>query len=119
MLSRLVGQFPQHTFYGYEWNPVPYLVAKKRFAKHQNTQIIKADLMKTDLKHLDVVFFYLGHIPGLGNRLKQALKPSAIVISKVFEVKGWKPKKVIETRLLGFKSKVFVYQVRDQKRQQP
>ena len=71
--------------------------------------------MKMDLKHLDIALCYLAHIPGLGNRLKKALKPSAVVISEVFEIDGWTPKKIVESRLFGFKSKIFIYQVRDQK----
>ena len=115
LLAGLAPKFPQHIFYGYEWDPFPYTIAKKRLKKYKNTQIIRADLMKVDLKHLDIALCYLAHIPGLGDRLKKTLKPSAIVISEVFEIDGWKPKKIIQSRLLGFKSKIFIYQVQDQK----
>ena len=115
LLTGLSPKFPQHAFYGYEWDPLPFNIAKRRLRKYKNTQIIRADLMKTDLKHLDIALCYLAHIPGLGNRLKKVLKPSALVISEVFEIDGWKAQKVIESRLLGFKSKIFIYHVRDQK----
>ena len=115
LLAGLAPKFPNHDFYGYEWDPLPYQIAKRRLKKYKNTQIIRADLMKTDLKHLDVVLCYLAHIPGLGDRLKKTLKPSAIVISEVFEIDGWKPQKTVQSRLFGFKSKIFIYRVRDQK----
>lgn len=115
LLAGLAPNFPHHIFYGYEWDPLPFNIAKRRLKKYKNTQIIHADLMKENLKHLDIVLCYLAHIPNLGNRLKKALKPSALVISEVFEIKGWKPKKIVQSRLLGFKSKIFIYQVRDQK----
>ena len=115
LLAGLSQKFPKHNFFGYEWDPLPFSIAKRRLKKHKNTKIIRADLMKTDLKHLDIALCYLAHIPGLGNRLKKALKPSAVVISEVFEIDGWTPKKIVESRLFGFKSKIFIYQVRDQK----
>ena len=115
LLAGLAPKFPKHSFYGYEWDPFPYQIAKRRLKKCKNTQIIRADLMKADLKHLDIALCYLAHIPGLGNRLKKTLKPSAIVISEVFEIDGWKPYRVVESRLIGFKSKIFIYRVRDQK----
>lgn len=115
LLAGLVSKFKQHHFFGYEWDPLPYAIAKRRLKKYKNTEVIRADLMKTDLSHLDIALCYLAHIPGLGNRLKKTLKPSAIVISEVFEIDGWTPSQILTSRLLGFKSKVFIYQVRDQK----
>ena len=115
LLAGLAPKFPQHSFFGYEWDPLPYNIAKRRLKKCKNTQIVRADLMKTELKHLDIALCYLAHIPGLGDRLKKALKPSAIVISEVFEIDGWKAQKIVESRLFGFKSKIFIYRVRDQK----
>ena len=115
LLAGLSPKFPQHSFFGYEWDPLPFNIAKRRLKKYKNTQIIRTDLMKTDLKHLDIALCYLAHIPGLGNRLKKALKPSATVISEVFEIDGWKPQKIVYSRLFGFKSKIFIYQVKAQK----
>ena len=115
LLAGLSPKFPHHIFYGYEWDPLPFNIAKRRLKKYKNTQIIRVDLMKTDLKHLDRALCYLAHIPGLADRLKQALKPSAIVISEVFEIHDWTPQKIIQSRLLGFKSKIFIYQVGAQK----
>ena len=115
LLSALAPQFPKHKFFGYEWDPLPFNISKRRLRKYKNTQIIRADLMKTDLKHLDIALCYLAHIPGLSDRLKQALKPSAMVITEVFEIKGWKPQKIIHSRLFGFKSKIFIYRAGDQK----
>ena len=115
LLAGLSPKFPKHKFFGYEWDPLPFNIAKRRLGKYKNTCIIRADLMKTDLKHLDIALCYLAHIPGLGDRLKKTLKPSAIVISEVFEIDGWEPRNIIESRLLGFKSKIFIYRVQDQK----
>ena len=115
LLSGLAPKFPKHTFFGYEWDPLPFNIAKRRLKKYKNTQIIRADLMKVNLKHLDIALCYLAHIPGLGDRLKKTLKPSALVISEVFEIDGWIPQKIVASRLFGFKSKIFIYRVRDQK----
>ena len=115
LLSALAPKFPKHKFFGYEWDPLPFNIAKRRLRKYKNTSIIRADLMKENLKHLDIALCYLAHIPGLGDRLKVALKPSALVISEVFEIKGWKPYKIIHSRLLGFHSKIFIYRVQNQK----
>ena len=115
LLAGLAPKFSKHVFYGYEWDPLPFNIAKRRLRKYKNTSIIRADLMKENLQHLDIALCYLAHIPGLANRLKQTLKPSAFVISEVFEIKGWKPQKTIQSRLFGFKSKIFIYRVQDQK----
>lgn len=115
LLSGLAPKFPNHKFFGYEWDPLPFNIAKCHLKKYKNTQIIHADLMKENLKHLDIALCYLAHIPGLANRLETSLKPSALVISEVFEIDGWKPQKIIQSRLLGFKSKIFIYQVGAQK----
>ncbi|MGN0919492.1 MAG: class I SAM-dependent methyltransferase [Alphaproteobacteria bacterium] len=115
LLVGLAPKFSKHNFYGYEWDPFPFNIAKRRLKKYKNTRIIRADFMETNLKHVDIALCYLAHIQNLGNRLKQTLKPSAIVISEVFEIDGWTPKKIVNSRLLGFKSKIFIYQVRDQK----
>ena len=115
LLSGLAPKFPQHHFYGYEWDPLPFNIAKRRLKKYKNTQITRANLMTENLKHLDIALCYLAHIPGLGDRLKMALKPSALVISEVFEIDGWKPFKIIHSRLLGFQSKIFIYRVQDQR----
>ena len=115
LLFSLAPQFPKHNFYGYEWDPLPFNIAKRRLKKYKNTQIIRANLMTENLKHLDIALCYLAHIPGLGDRLKVALKSSALVISEVFEIDGWTPYKIIHSRLLGFHSKIFIYRVQDQK----
>ena len=115
LLAGLSPKFPKHNFFGYEWDPFPFNIAKGRLKKYKNTRIIRADLMKTDLKHLDIALCYLAHIPGLGNRLKKTLKPSAVVISEVFKIDGWTPQKIVESRLFGFKSKIFIYRVGAQK----
>ena len=115
LLAGLSPKFPKHKFFGYEWDPLPFNIAKRRLKKYKNTRIIQGDLMKTDLKHLDIALCYLAHIPGLGDRLKKALKPSALVISEVFEITGWMPQRIVNSRLFGFKSKIFIYRVRDQK----
>ena len=115
LLAGLAPKFPKHKFFGYEWDPLPFNIAKRRLKKYKNTQIIRADLMKANLKHLDIALCYLAHIPGLGDRLKKNLKPSALVISEVFEIDGWRAQKVVASRFLGFKSKIFIYRVLDQK----
>ncbi|MBO7483922.1 MAG: class I SAM-dependent methyltransferase, partial [Alphaproteobacteria bacterium] len=58
LLAGLSPKFPQHKFFGYEWDPLPFNIAKRRLKKYKNTHIIRADLMKINLKHLDIVLCY-------------------------------------------------------------
>lgn len=115
ILARLAKKFPQHHFIGYEWNPLPFRLAQLRFKKYKNVQVFQVDLMKQDLKHIDVAICYWSSKDSFGDKLKRSLSKSAIVLSEIFEIKGWKPHQVIQSRVLGFKTKVFIYKLLEQK----
>jgi len=52
---------------------------------------------------------------GYARKLKHSLKKSAIVLSEIFEIKGWKVYKKVTSRMFGFKTAVFIYHMQNQK----
>jgi len=116
LLVRLAKQFPHHRFVGYEWNPLPYRLAKWRLKKYQNVQVIQADLMHQNLSHIDVAVCYWSSKIEFAQKLKKSMKKSAIILSEIFKIKGWKVHQIIQSRVLGFQTKVFIYRVSDQKK---
>ena len=116
LLAKLARQFPQHKFVGYEWNPLPFHLAKIRLRKYPNVTLFHADLMKEDLSSIDVAIFYWCPEADFTRKLEKSLKKSAIVLSEIFEVKKWKLYKKVVSRLFGFKTSVFIYRLKDQKK---
>lgn len=115
LLARLAKQFPHHQFVGYEWNPLPFRLAKWRLKKYSNVQVIQADLMQQDLSQIDVVVSYWAPKVELGQKLKKSMKKSAIVLSEIFAIPGWKVHQKVASRVLGFQTTVFIYHLQDQK----
>ena len=79
---------------GYEISLLPYLLARLRapFARGKGrASIFFRDLWKTDLRDVDVVYFFLmpDKIDRLKEKLMRELKPGAKVISYVWPIKGW------------------------------
>lgn len=81
---------------GYEINPALHFFASVRRllvpTYWQSTKFIMTDLWKTKLHDYDVVAVY-GLSPimqRLGVKLKDELRPGAIIVSNVFEIPGWK-----------------------------
>lgn len=114
LLARLARQFPQHRFVGYEFNPLPYHLAKLRLKKYKNVQIIQANLMTQDLSHIDVAVCYWSSGVEFSDKLKKSLKKSAVVVCEIFELKNWIKHKKIISHVLGFQTQVFVYRMKDQ-----
>ncbi len=115
LLSCLARQFPKHQFIGYEWNPLPYRLAQWRLKKYKNVQVIQADLMGQDLSHIDVAVCYWSSKIEFAQKLKKSMKKSAIVLSEIFKIQGWKIHKKVASRVLGFQTTVFVYYLIEEK----
>ena len=115
LLAHLARQFPQHQFVGYEWNPLPFYLAKLRLKKYPNARVIRADVMREDLSHIDLVVCYWLSEIDYAQKLRRSLKKSAIVLSEVFEVKEWKAHRTVASRLCGFQTQVFIYHMAEQK----
>ena len=58
ILFRLAEKYPQHRFKGYEWDVVPYSVAKKRAKKFPNVEIFRQDFMKADYTKDNVLILF-------------------------------------------------------------
>ena len=115
LLFRLARQFPQHQFIGYEWNPLPFRLARYRLRKYPNVRVFQTDLMREDLSHIDVAICYWSSKIEFAEKLKESMKKSAVVISEIFEITGWKIHCKVVSRIFGFRTAVFIYRVFDQK----
>lgn len=85
-----------HKSVGYEINPTLHLFAQARkliTPKYwQTTRFECRDLWNIQLNKYDVIAVY-GLAPimdRLGSKMKEELKPGAIVVSNVFEIPGWR-----------------------------
>ena len=114
LLARLAQQFPQHKFIGYEWNPLPFYVAKLRLKKYPNVRVIKADVMHENLSSVDVVVCYWLSKKEYAQKLARSLKKSAIIVSEIFKIEGWKVHKKVVSQLFGFQTRVFIYHMCEQ-----
>lgn len=114
LLIALAKKFPQHSFIGYDWDTLPYLIARFRVRKFKNIQIHKANFMQQDLHDADLIFFFCGDgiaLP-LAEKLCRELPPKTPVISEAFELPLLSLKKVIKTKtFFVLPLSVFVYEV--------
>lgn len=108
LIKPLAKKFPQHQFYGYEWDQIPFHMAKVYLKNQKNVSLIYGDFLKQDLKHLDIIVCYLGST-GLEKSLKQKFKKGALILSAIFPIKGWTPIQIIHSNLYGLKTKIFIY----------
>ncbi|KAK1945987.1 Protein-lysine N-methyltransferase [Phytophthora citrophthora] len=66
-------------------------------ALRKRVEIVHADFMEVDLSDADVVvLFFLPH-EEIAHFLQQKLRPGTRVITYVFQIAQWKPKKIIRT----------------------
>ncbi len=112
LLLPLAKRFPHHVFIGYEWDWLPYLLAKFRCRNHPNIKIIKADFMKQNYHNAGLVLCYTGPYlkHRLGHKLNNELSKGTHVISEAFELDELPQKKEISSPTLKMPMKVFLYQ---------
>lgn len=80
---------------GYELNPLLWLISWIRSFANKNISVKYGDFWKVSLSDADVVMAFLipRTMPRLGKKAAAQMKPSAKLISYVFEIPGKKPLK--------------------------
>lgn len=95
-----VGKLPGVEVFGFELSPIFYAISYLNllFSGVENFWLKMSNFFNADLSDADYVFFFLmpAAVEKLKDKLEKELKPGAIVISFVFEIKGWDPYEVIE-----------------------
>lgn len=103
---------PDAKLVGYELAPAPYLLARwKRWLKKSRIQLYYRDFNKSDLSSCDVVFCFLiaSVMPKLETKLREELKPGALVISYGFTFPTWQPERSLPNPDPKRKSKIHIY----------
>ncbi|MBR1778318.1 MAG: class I SAM-dependent methyltransferase [Alphaproteobacteria bacterium] len=112
LLIPLAQKFPQHHFIGYDWDKVPYFIAKFRSRKIPNIQLFNRNFMKENYSDVQLIVCYIGpslKIP-LGKKLYEELPEGAFVVSETFELDFLSLQEVIQANTLKIPTKVFLYQ---------
>jgi SAM-dependent methyltransferase len=112
---RRLKKYKQINGVGYEYFILPYIIGQiyNLFSKNK-VKIKLKNFFKADLSKADYVFCYLitDEMVKLEKKLKQELKPGALVISNTFKFKNWQPKKFIvidEKRKKTLSNKLYIY----------
>jgi len=112
LLIPLAKKFPQHHFIGYDWDIVPYLIARFRSRKIPNIRLFRRNFMKENYSDTQLIVCYISPSlkNSLGQKLSQELPAGSIVISETFELAHLTLVDTIQTDTLKIPTKVFVYQ---------
>ena len=88
ILKTLADAFPQHSFVGYEWDYVPYFLARFKTRKYKNIKIERKNFMLADYTAVGLVILFTGNeiAQELSVKLHQDLPQGAIVISESFKL---------------------------------
>lgn len=111
LLVPLAKKFPQHRFYGYEWDALPFFLVKKRTGKLNNLHIYKKDFMKEDLSRYKLLLCNVGNglEQELGRKLNAEISADAIVLPEMFRLAFLREKEIFPSRLWGLRVNVFWY----------
>lgn len=76
---------------GVEINPLLYFWSKMRLKKYKNVRIMRENLWKIDLSHVDVltIFFISHHMGALMQKIKKEMRPGSRVVSYGFKFPDW------------------------------
>lgn len=115
ILKALSEKYPQHSYVGYEWDFVPYFLAKFKTRKNKNISILRRNFMKEDYTAVSLVVLFTGNeiAHDLSAKLKQDLPKGAIIISESFELPNFTCLKTQETGQKNhwfLDQKLFIYQ---------
>lgn len=111
LLVPLAKEFPQHCFYGYEWDWLPFFLLSRRVKNLPNVHVFRKDFMKENLEDYSLILCNLGNglEEMLGKKLSQEISEKAIVLSEMFRLSFLKEKEVFASNLYGLKVKIFLY----------
>jgi len=115
ILKTLADKYPQHSFIGYEWDYVPYFLAKFKTRKYKNIKIERQNFMTADYTRINLVVLFTGNeiAQELSAKLRQDLPKGAIIVSESFELPNFECLKVQETGKKNhwfLDQKLYVYQ---------
>ena len=76
-------------------------------------KVMQANLLKVDLSPANVVTIYLLTSSNMRLRpnLEKYLRPGARVVSNDFEIRGWRPREVVNLRVEGMEHTIYLYEV--------
>lgn len=88
ILKMLADAYPQHSYIGYEWDYVPYFLARFKTRKYKNVKIERKNFMLADYTAVGLVVLFAGTeiAQDLSVKLKQDLPAGAIIISESFRL---------------------------------
>jgi tRNA A58 N-methylase Trm61 len=86
---------------GFEIKPFLAEIASESVKKlnlQDKVAIRNKDFSQSNLSEADVVFMYIGELPTekVRPKLEDELKPESRVVSHYYDVKGWRPSKIID-----------------------
>ena len=115
ILRTLADKYPQHSFIGYEWDHVPYFLAKLKTRKYKNIKIERKNFMLADYSSINLVVLFTGDeiAQDLSAKLRQDLPKGAVIISESFELPNFTCLQVQETGKKNhffLNQKLYVYQ---------
>lgn len=112
LLIPLAKEFPLHQFIGYDWDKVPYWLAKIRTKKIKNIRLFNSNFMKENYSNIQLVLCYTSPTlkDPLGAKLQSELPEGSFVISETFELDHLTLLDTIQTSTLRIPTKVFLYQ---------
>lgn len=89
----------------------------KALGLQDQVKVIQGNLLKVDLSPADVVTIYLltSSNDRLRPNLEKYLKPGARVVSNDFEIRGWKPSRVVRVASDGGRHTLYVYEISSNK----
>lgn len=109
--------FPEATVIGYELSPIPWAYSriKQAIARRPNLTFERKDIFEMDLSTADIALVYLQPraMRRLSPKLRDELKPGALVLSNSFPLPGWEQSAVYElsTHRLSTSRRVYAYEV--------
>ena len=112
LLIPLAKKFPDHLFVGYEWDIVPYTLARYKTRKLLNITILRGDFFQQDLSKYDLVLCYLGTTieEKIGKKLNEELKKGSLVIAEISKLSVLKLQKEISVFYGPLNTKIYLYE---------
>jgi|SRR5436190_12030554 len=85
----------------------------ERLGLQDLVKVLHANLLKVDLSEANIVTIYLltSSNTRLRPNLEKYLKPGSRVVSNDFEIRGWRPKEVVNLRVEGMEHTIYLYEV--------
>lgn len=113
LLVTLAKEFPQHSFTGYDWDIVPFTIARVKTKKYKNITLVKDDFFNGDYRNEDLIIAFTGNeiARQISEKLRSELPKNAVVVSEAFSLPDWTCANEIQTSRIFKKFKVYVYRM--------